>query len=137
MALTLSEQLDVQAGTLKPAAVEDMLIDLAAAAATNFARDFNVSYKSFDGEANPEAQGYLNKMLAANNRALRADSAAAQSLNRVISSLIADVEIATPAIIEAATQEQWFAFVNDNIEKAVELFAAVLIAEKTAYEALD
>ena len=142
MALSLEEQLLVQRLELKPTAVEDSLIELVHASAINYSRDFSTTYKQFDtvdGEGNPQnqkANSYLTKMLSASQRAITSDSAGRQALMVVMSSMIADVEIATPEVIEAATSAQWEAFIDSNIQRAFELFANVRIDEKAEYDAI-
>lgn len=149
MALSLEEQLLVQRGELKPNDVDDQLIELVHASAINFAINFNVSYKQFDtvddqGEpTNQAAKRYLDKMLSVCQKAIRDDSDARQSLMIVMASIISNVEElggnpidVTPGLIEAATSEQWEAFINMSIQQAFELFANVRIDEKAEYGAI-
>lgn len=150
MALSLTEQLRVIDGTLKPTLVNDVLIDLTHASGVNFARDFNVSYKQFptseevdDGQGgtitnpiNTEANAYLNKMLGASAKMITSDSKGLTSLMVVMASLIAKVNIVTAPVIEDATEAQWEGFINDHIIEALELFASVRIDEKADYTAL-
>jgi len=152
MALTLSEQLQLTANTLKPDVVNDPLIDLTHASGVNAARDFNTGYKIFptseviDDPDNPGnditvsintlASGYLNKMLGATAKMIAADSKGLYSLQSVMSSLIAKVTIVTVPVIEGATEAQWEGFINDHIIEALELFAAVRIEEKAEYDSL-
>ena len=149
MALSLKEQLLVQRLELKPTAVEDSLIELVHASAINYARDFSTTYKQFDtvdGEGNPQnqkANSYLTKMLSASQRAITSDSSGRQALMVVMSSMIANItefngnsiEI-TPELIQGASSEHWEQFINENIQRAFELFANVRIDEKAEYNNL-
>lgn len=142
MSLDLKEQLDVQNGTLKPTSVEDGILELTQASGINYARDFMVSYKVFprvDIDGNPinvEAGRYIDKMVSACNQMIRAKSDGFNSLRISMASMIANVAQATPELIEGLSPDVWYDFINDNMESCVELFASVLIEEKTAYDAI-
>lgn len=144
MALTLSEQLQLTANTLKPDLVDDQLITLTHASGVNAARDFNTGYKIFatdDGQdppipINQKALAYLNKMLSATAKMIAADSKGLNSLQSVMASLMAEFPAATPVFIAGLIEVQWYDFINDNIITALELFAAVRIEEKAEYDNL-
>lgn len=150
MGLTLTEQLRVIDGTLKPTVISDPLISLTHASGVNAARDFNSGYKIFptseevdngDGTftttpINTKASGYLSKMLSATAKMITSDSTGLNSLMIVMASLISKEEVVTPQVIEGATIAQWEGFINDHIKPAMELFANVRIDEKSEYDAL-
>lgn len=156
MALNLSEQLQVISEDLKPDSVSDLLIDLTHASGVNAAISFNTGYKLFpiteviDDPDNPGtditvsinelASSYLNKMLRATAKMISAESGGLESLRSVMASLISNAVIGqieiTAALIIGATPAEWYGFINNNIIKALELFANVRIEEKTEYDAL-
>ena len=121
MSLNLSEQLELNAGTLFPNSVTDNILELTHMSGLNAARDFNTGYKIFptseviDDPDNPgtditvsinqKAATYLNKMLSATARMVITDSDGLRSLRSVMTSLIADETQATPSVIANATED--------------------------------
>lgn len=146
MSLNLSEQLELNAGTLKPNDVSDGILELTHMAGLNAARDFNPNHKVFDTvdntdplnpiPINQDANQYLNKMLSATARMVITDSDGLRSLRSVMTSLIASEGVVTPSVIANATEAQWYGFINDNIMTALELFAGVKVQEKAEYDLL-
>lgn len=147
--LTLSEQLKIVNDELKPDLVSDLLVDLTHASGINAARDFNPNHKTFDtvdnsDPSNPiaknvDANAYLTKMLNATSKMISADSNGLVSLKIVMVSLISNATFSngtipiTAQLIKDATKAEWEGFINDNIIKALELFAGVKVQEKTQY----
>lgn len=141
MALNLAEEQKIIEGKeapFFPPSPSPALVNLSRNSAINFARDFAVGASNPEDETDPvkkaNAQIYLDKMLNAVTRILAADSTAINSLLLVISSYIAGDPIITPTLLASATTSNWEDFVNNNIKKAIELFAGVTNVEKDAYD---
>jgi len=131
MALTATEQLQLMDGTIAPPEtdLQSLILQLAAINAEKF----YVGYKTFDGETNPEAENYLNKVLSTCDSVItgRGDIIA---LTRSMVVLIG--KTVSIAIIENATQEQWETFLDGKMIDAFELFSRVRKTEKAAYDAI-
>ena len=131
MALTATEQLQLMDGTIAPPStdLQSLILQLAAINA----EEFYVGYKTFDGETNPEAENYLNKVLSTCDSVItgRGDIIA---LTRSMVVLIG--KTVSIAIIENATQEQWETFLDGKMIDAFELFSRVRKTEKAAYDAI-
>ena len=131
MALTATEQLQLMDGTIAPPEtdLQSLILQLAAINA----EEFYVGYKTFDGETNPEAEIYLNKVLSTCDSVItgRGDIIA---LTRSMVVLIG--KTVSIAIVENATQEQWETFLDGKMIDAFELFSRVRKTEKAAYDAI-
>ena len=131
MALSPTEQLQLMSGELSPPETDLQSLVLQIAAIKS--EEFYVGYKEFDGDANPEAEDYLNKMLAACDGVI-AGKGNIIALTRSMVVLIG--KTISVAIIENATQEQWETFFDSQMIEAFELFARVRKTEKAAYDAI-
>lgn len=129
MALTITEQLSIINGIESPEL--NTLSDLISQIALNEAQDINDNAKSFDGSLNPLADTYLRKMLALSDKSI-SGGLATDGLVRLIVAIYADT--GTIAEVQAATDDQWTAFLENNIKKAFELIAGVRSSEKAAYD---
>ena len=131
MALSPTEQLQLMSGELSPP--ETDLQSLVFQIAAINSEEFYTSYKLFDGDANPDAEQYLNKMLSACDGVI-AGRGNIIALTRSMVVLIG--KTVSVAIINSATQEQWETFLDSKMIEAFELFSRVRQTEKTAYNAL-
>ena len=131
MALTATEQLQLMDGTIAPPEtdLQSLILQLAAINA----EEFYLGYKTFDGETNPLAESYLNKVLATCDSIITGKGNII-ALTRSMVVLIG--KTVSMAIIENATQEQWETFLDGKMIDAFELFSRVRKTEKAAYDAL-
>ena len=131
MALTATEQLSLMSGELAPPDTDLQSLILQIAAIN--AEEFYVGYKEFDGETNPLAENYLNKMLSTCDQVITGKGNIL-ALTRSMVVLIG--KAVTLNQITNATQEQWETFLDGKMIDAFELFSRVRKTEKTAYDAL-
>ena len=134
MAITVIEELQIldSKNEVGPSVI---LVDLVHQIAMGEGVEFHIDYKVFDSEANPEAQLYLDKVLAVISRVYNIDNQTVNSLTKLEVSLIGNSAV-TWQQVQDATDEQWETFITDNMLRTFELLGRVLKSEKTAYDAL-
>ena len=132
MAISVLEELQILNGTVGPNVI---LVDLVHQIAMGEGVEFHINYKVFDGEANPEAQLYLTKVLGVISSVYSINSQTVNSLTKLEVSLIGNSSHDWAAI-QAASDEDWEDFIADNMLRTFELLGRVLKSEQTAYDAL-
>lgn len=132
MALTVLEEMQILDREIGPSV---LLIDLVHQSAVGEGIEFNIGYKEFDGEANPEAQLYLDKILSVIGNVNRIDGRTIDSLFKLIVALIGNSSVTYQQVVDAEDSD-WETFIADNMLRTFELFGRVLKSEKTAYDAL-
>lgn len=131
MALTITEQLSIINGIESP--ISNTLSELVGQIALNEAQNINDNAKVFDGALEPLADTYLRKMLALADKTI-SNNLGIDGVVRLLVAIYADT--GTIAEVQAATDDQWIAFLESNITKTFELIAGVRSSEKSKYDAL-
>ena len=135
MSLNLSEQRQIIDDSLKPTAVTTPLIDLVDAATVNFARVFMTTHKIIPIETvTANERNYLQKMLVACTRAISEDARILASIRDLVASEIAAV-VGNAGLIAPLTEDFWYTYVESSVDKGMEIFAGVMVEEKTDYDA--
>ncbi len=144
MALTATEQLTMMSGETKPPS-NDLNV-LVHQVGFIFSRDFMINYKDFPTvdntdpdnpiAINTEANSYLNKMLRLANDVFNNSKDNVNILTRILTTIIGAEASITIAILNNATDDQWSAFLLDNMDESFEYVAGVTHVEKSAYEAI-
>src|SRR5690606_14345952 len=132
MALTITEQLQLIAGTVKPPS--NHLGVLVHQTAVKFAVQFYDTYKSIDPSLTPLGQQYLNKMFGVSDRMFRKSDNVIEQLTRIIVVIIGKQNV-TLNQVTAANDELWEGFVFDQMDEAFEYLSGVKRDEKAAYTA--
>lgn len=143
MALTITEQRAMIAGTVKPPS--NLLIDLVYQAAINHAYDFNSAtippgYKVFatknttapNAAINEDATNYVSKMLHLCARVFSKDQIVINALTVTVVAIIGK-SAATFAQVQAANDATWETTILANMPRAFELISGVTKAELANY----
>lgn len=133
MPLTVLEQLQIINGTVAPPGGTP-LKDIVEQIALNEVVNFYSTAKTIDSITQPLANMYLNKM---NSLATMLNSNSESYTPRVIKILIGIyADVGDFATVQAATDNQWITFLENNILKTLEILANVLPSEKTEYNSI-
>lgn len=133
MALTATEQLELVKGNVFPPS--NALKDLVKQIALIKTKQFRDTYKDFDGDANPLAQIYLEKILGAGRSVYSLNDKTISSFLNLIIVVIGEANV-TLATVQAATDAQWESFIYDNMDNVCEEYSNVTREEEIAYKAL-
>lgn len=133
MGLTISDQLKLMSGEIKPPSND--LIVIVHQAALIASKRFYDTHKTFDGALTPEAQNYLNKLFVICDRVFKKDPAVIQQLLG-ITVLIIGTSPLTIAEITDAKDNQWETFILEKMDESFEYLAGVKRDEKAIYKNL-
>lgn len=138
MSLTITEQMQLIKGTVKPPSNE--LIDLVYQSAMKYAFDFFANYKVFSivSNATPpvainaDAERYVTKQMVVANNIFNADQPTIGALKRIIVTIIGASSV-TLAQVVAANDTAWESTIGTNMPRAFELLAGVTKRELANY----
>lgn len=133
MALTVSQQLQLVNGTVKPP--NELLIVLVHQTALVKAKQIYDGYKNFDTSNFPLAQSYLEKMLRVSDSVFRKQGDIIEQINRVLITIIGASSF-TMQQVQAADTAAWESFLLDQIDEAFEYLSGVRKEEKIQYNSL-
>lgn len=138
MALTITEQMNLIKGTVKPPSND--LIDLVHQSAMKYGYDFFAAYKVFaivntatpPVTVNQDATNYINKILSIANQVFNADQRTVGSLKRIIVTILGASGVTNAQVI-AASDATWESTIATNMPRAFELLAGITKAELANY----
>lgn len=136
MALTITEQMKLIDGTVKP--LSNLLIDLIHQSAMKYGKDFSEGYTVFSiinassVAINGDAENYVMKMLSIANRVFNADQSTVGALKRIIVTIVGSSGV-TNAQILSATDATWENTIATHMPRAFELLASVTKREIANY----
>ncbi len=133
MSLTTTEQISILNGTEAPPSGYGLRA-LVKQTSVEYAKTLLGSYKLFDGGASPLAKLYLQRLLNVVDEVSDVREGTFQALEAVLVSLYG--ETGSIGAVQAADDDGWEGFLNNNIARAFEIVSDVRQDEKTEYDAL-
>lgn len=136
MALTITQQMNMINGTVKPPS--NLLIDLVHQSAMKYGKDFSEGYTVFSivnnssVAINANAENYVTRMLSIANRVFNADQSTVHALKRIIVTIIGSSSI-TYAQVTGALDTDWESTIATHMPRAFELLAGVTKREIANY----
>jgi replication fork clamp-binding protein CrfC len=135
MALSVTEQLKILNGVVRPPDIETTLTTLINQTAFVYAKTFQDGVKEFDEQNNLLAARYKDKLLDLVANVHQNNKNIMLSLEKQIVTILAQTTT-TYNQVEIASQTTWEGFILNNIDEAFEYISEIRSEEKVAYDAI-